>query len=73
MVTQYSDATKLEHAKTIAKEGGCFVVERSDGNGGMKFWLLYRETIATQRNAYIGRRASISGLLALVKKAVQSV
>lgn len=61
MVATYSDATKLKHAKIIAKEGGCFIVERGTE------YLLYRE--CSPRNVFVGKRASIAGILALVKKA----
>ncbi len=72
MVANYSDATKLKHARQIAKDGGCFVVERTEKikgkTGGLVdriYWLLYR--VAEPRNVYIGKRTSIGGLLALVK------
>jgi len=72
MVANYTDATKLKHAKTMALEGKCFIVERSEqvqGKlGGMTnriYWLLYRQ--AEPRNVLVGRRTSIGGLFALVK------
>ena len=43
MVAQYQDLTKLKHAKMIAKEGGCFIVEK--GGYDDKEFLLYRERI----------------------------
>jgi len=65
MVANYSDTTKLKHAKMIAKEGGCFIVEK--GGYDNKEYLLYRE--CSPRNVFVGKRASIAGILALVKKA----
>lgn len=65
MVATYSDITKLKHAKTIAKEGGCFIVER--GEVGARYWLLYRE--CSPRNVLVGKRSSIDGILSLAKKA----
>lgn len=65
MVANYSDTTKLKHAKMIAKEGGCFIVER--GGYDNKEYLLYRE--CSPRNVFVGKRSSIAGILALVKKA----
>lgn len=65
MVSAYSDATKLQHAKIIAKEGKCFIVER--GEVRARYWLLYRE--CSPRNVLVGKRASIAGILVLVKKA----
>lgn len=65
MVAKYTDATKLEHAKTIAKEGGCFIVEQ--GGYDNKEYLLYRE--CSPRNIRIGKRSTIDGILSLVKKA----
>ena len=65
MVATYSDATKLKHAKTIAKEGKCFIVER--GDIGERYYLLYRE--CSPRNVLVGKRSSIAGILAFVKKA----
>lgn len=74
---RYSDATKLKNARFLAKEGGCFVVERTEkvrvlGAGRAMmidriYWLLYR--MAEPRNQYIGKRTNIDGLLTLVKKA----
>ena len=36
MVAQYQDLTKLRHAKMIANEGGCFIVEK-----GLSYDNLY--------------------------------
>lgn len=71
MVSQYSDITKLAHAKQIARDGGCFVVELPvyDKDGfrcGSKF-LLYRES--TPKNQLVGKRQSVGSLLIFVKKA----
>lgn len=65
MVANYSDITKLKHAKMIAKEGGCFILER--GNVGERYYLLYR--LCEPRNILVGKRSSIAGILALVNKA----
>ena len=65
MIANYSDITKLKHAKAIAKEGKCFIVEK--GGYDNKEYLLYRE--CSPRNVFVGKRASIAGILALVKKA----
>lgn len=74
MVANYSDATKLKQAQLIAKEGKCFVVERSEfiqgKTGGMVrrfYWILYRED--WPRNFYIGKRTTIDGLLTMVRAA----
>lgn len=66
MVAKYTDATKLNHAKMIAKEGGCFIVER--GNYDNKEFILYREN-KFGPNVRIGKRSTIDGILSLVKKA----
>lgn len=65
MVATYADITKLKHAKTIAKEGGCFIVERGDYDN--KIYLLYRE--CSPRNVLVGKRSTIAGILSLAKKA----
>lgn len=65
MVAKYTDATKLNHAKMIAKEGRCFIVER--GGYDDKVFLLYRE--CQPRNVLVGKRSTIDGILSLVKKA----
>ena len=65
MVANYSDAMKLKHAKMIAKEGKCFIVEK--GVYDNKEYLLYRE--CSPRNVFVGKRSSIAGILAFVKKA----
>ena len=65
MVANYSDTTKLKHAKMIAKEGKCFIVER--GGYDNKEFILYRE--CSPRNIRIGKRSTIDGILSLVKKA----
>jgi len=49
----------------IAKEGGCFIVER--GGYDDKVFLLYRE--CQPRNVLVGKRSTIDGILSLVKKA----
>lgn len=76
MVARYSDATKLKQAKFLAREGGCFIVERTEQainrmNGGqlvsVVVWLVYR--VGEPRNVFVGKRSSIAGLLSLVKKA----
>jgi hypothetical protein len=65
MVAAYADLTKLKHAKTIAREGGCFIAER--GGYDDKVFLLYRE--CQPRNVLVGKRSTIDGILSLVKKA----
>jgi hypothetical protein len=73
MVANYSDATKLKHARLIAKEGKLFISERKQlvqgKYGGMVsqlYWLVYRESFP--RNILLGKRTSINGLLTLVKQ-----
>lgn len=65
MVATYNDITKLKHAKAIAKEGRCFIVER--GGYDNKIYFLYRE--CQPRNELVGRRSTVDGILSLVKKA----
>ena len=65
MVATYQDTTKLKHAKMIAKEGRCFIVER--GGYDDKVFLLYRE--CQPRNVLVGKRSSVEGILSLTKKA----
>lgn len=66
MVATYNDITKLKHAKMIAKEGGCFIVERGEYDN--KEFILYREN-KYGLNVRIGKRSTIDGILSLVKKA----
>lgn len=72
MVARYSDATKLKQAKFLAREGGCFVVEKQEARKHSwhpeirTFWLVYRQ--AEPHNVFVGKRSSINGLLSLVKK-----
>lgn len=66
MVATYSDITKLKHAKAIAKEGRCFIVER--GGYDNKEFILYREN-QHGPNLRIGKRSTVDGILSLVKKA----
>jgi len=68
MVANYSELTKLKHAKAIAKEGGCFIVERGDYD--TKLYLLYRE--ATPRNVFISKSTKVDGILKIVRRAVGS-
>lgn len=77
MVARYSDATKLKQAKFLAREGRCFIVERSERVRVLDcnmphyidriYWLVYRQ--GEPRNVFVGKRSSIDGLLSLVKKA----
>jgi hypothetical protein len=69
MVARYSDAVKLQHAKAIAKENNCFVVEKLVK--AKKVYLLYR--IWQPRNIFVGRRSTIDGILSLVKTSAESV
>ena len=66
MVATYNDITKLKHAKMIAKEGGCFIVERGDCDN--KEYILYREN-KFGPNHRIGKRSTVEGILSLTKKA----
>ena len=66
MVATYTDAMKLKHAKMIAKEGGCFIVERGDYDN--KEYILYRNNNFGP-NVRIGKRSTIDGILSLTKKA----
>lgn len=66
MVANYSDAAKLKHAKIIAKEGGCFIVECGDCDN--KEFILYRNNNFGP-NVRIGKRSTIDGILSLTKKA----
>ena len=68
MVAKYTDATKLKHAKMIANEGGCFIVEK--GGYDNKEFLLYRE--CQPRNVFIVKRSTVEGILKLTKKATNS-
>jgi hypothetical protein len=65
MIATYSDMTKLKHAKMIAKEGGCFILEK--GGYDDKEFLLYRE--CQPRNVFVGKRSCVEGILSLTKKA----
>ena len=65
MVATYQDLTKLKHAKMIAKEGGCFIVEK--GGYDDKVYILYRE--CQPRNVLVGKRSTVEGILSLTKKA----
>ena len=65
MVAAYSELKKLKHAKAIAKEGRCFIVER--GGYDNKVFILYRE--CQPRNVLVGKRSTVDGILSLVKKA----
>lgn len=76
MVARHSDTTKLNEAKQIAKEGGCFVLERSEqvqakvgGLATRKYWLLYRQ--GEPNNIYVGKRTSIGGICQLVNAATK--
>ena len=66
MVATYQELTKLKRAKMIAKEGGCFIVERGDYDN--KEFILYREN-KHGPNVRIGKRSTIEGILSLTKKA----
>lgn len=66
MVATYNDITKLKHAKMIAKEGGCFIIERGDYDN--KEYILYREN-KFGPNHRIGKRSTVEGILSLTKKA----
>lgn len=69
MVSQYTDVTRLLHAKQIARDHGYFVVAIPfrDKNGDPKTkFLLYRE--ADPRNVYVGKRQTIAALHSFVKK-----
>lgn len=68
MVATYADLTKLRHAKMIAKEGGCFIVEK--GGYDDKIYILYRE--CQPRNVLVGKRSSVEGILSLTKKATNT-
>lgn len=70
MVATYSDATKLKHAKAIAKENNCFIVERGDYDN--KEYILYRK-VEFAPNQRVGKRSSIDGILSFVKKACVTV
>ena len=66
MVATYNDITKLKYAKMIAKEGGCFIIER--GGYDNKEYILYREN-KFGPNVRIGKRSTVEGVLSLTKKA----
>jgi hypothetical protein len=66
MVATYKDITKLKHAKMIAKESGCFIIERGDYDN--KEYILYREN-KFGPNVRIGKRSTVEGILSLTKKA----
>ena len=69
MVAQYQDLTKLRRAKIIAKEGGCFIVEK--GGYDNKEYILYRE-MKHSPNIRIGKRTTVEGILKLTKKATKT-
>lgn len=64
MVATYQNITKLKHAKIIANEHGCFVVEK--GEPCKRVYIVYRRL--HDRNTKLGARTSIDGLLKFVKK-----
>lgn len=68
MVANYSDTTKLKHAKMIAKQGGCFIVER--GGYDNKEFILYREN-PHGSNFRIGKRSTIDGICRWLRKQQQ--
>lgn len=61
---QYSDLQKFKDAKTIARDYGLFVVEKSLRTSTA--YLLYRRT--GTGNAFLGKRGSVDGLYRLVCK-----
>lgn len=74
MVSRYSDDTKLKHAKFLAKQGRCFIVEKIELIGPrrmpQKVWLLYREV--EPHNVFIVKRSSIDGIYSAVLKATEA-
>ena len=68
MVAQCQDLTKLRHAKMIAKEGGCFIVEK--GGYDDKVYILYREN-KHGPNVKIGSNKTIDGILRRTKTATK--
>ncbi len=69
MVAIYTDATKLKHAKMIAKEGGCFILERGDYDN--REYILYREN-KHGPNVKIGSNKTIDGILRRTKAATKT-
>lgn len=66
MTARHSPLQQVKEAKQIAKDHGCFVVERQTPTG--LIWLLYRG-MQHGRNILIGKRASPAGIRSLVCKA----
>lgn len=62
-MTSRDPRQQLIEAKQIAKDHGMFLVERK---GKATEYLLYRAT--TPRNAFLGKRNSVSGIRSLVAK-----
>lgn len=65
MATQRNPLQVLKEAKQIARDHGCFVVEKPDPRGTR--YLVYRK--AFDRNHCIGTRFSVEALHKLVCKA----
>lgn len=65
MTRRHTPAQQLHEARVIAREHGCFVVEKREAKGIR--WLLYRQQ--PDRAVFIGRRSTPEGLRALVCKA----
>lgn len=65
MTRRHSPLQMVKEAKQIARDHGCFVVERPDAKGIA--YLLYRQQ--TPNNVFIGRRRSAIVIRQLVCKA----
>ena len=69
MTIRYSDLAKLKHAKMIARECSCFIVEK--GELDKTKYLLYREN-KYGANVLIGSNSTIDAMLERVKKAAKA-
>lgn len=67
MTRRHSPIQQLKEAKQIARDHGCFVVEKHPAPG-VTHYLLYRE-MSGHPNVYIGRRVTPAGIRSLVCKA----
>jgi len=65
MCRRHSPLQQLKEAKQIARDHGCFVVEKPGARGTR--YLLYRQQ--QPDNVYIGQRSSPEGIRELVCKA----
>lgn len=65
MTRRHTPLQQVKEAKQIARDHGCFVVEKADPKGPV--FLLYRQMPG--HNVFIGRRTTPAGIRTLVCKA----